>query len=100
MIQHFGGDAMDEEFRTLGSPLNLAGRTPSFVKMMADIADSMFEHGAIRGEGFTTQATPEEARGKITELNAELKKLPEGHPRTLEIINEIVSLTNAANRRR
>ena len=99
VIQQFGGEELANAFGTPGSTLNAAGRHPLFVKFVSMVGDALVESGTITGEGVST-TSPEEARAKITELNVELKKLPEGHPRTLEIINEIVSLTNAANRRR
>ena len=99
VISEYGGPELADAFGTPGHVLNAAGRHPVFVKFVAALGDALVEHGAITGEGLH-EVSPDEAMGQINELNAQLKKLPEGHPRTTEIIDKIVALTNAANRRR
>jgi hypothetical protein len=99
VIAEYGGQELADAFGTPGHVLNAAGRHPVFVKFVAALGDALVEHGAITGEGLP-EISPDEALGQINDLNAQLKKLPEGHPRTSEIIDKIVALTNAANRRR
>ena len=98
VISEYGGSALADAFGTPGHVLNAAGRHPLFVQFVASLGDALVEHGAITGEGLA-EVTPDEARAQINELNAKMKKLPEGHPETVAIIDKIVALTNAANRR-
>jgi len=52
----------------------------------------------LDAEGLAGSATPDEARAKITAIRAEMAKLPEGHPRTKDMIDEILALTRIAHK--
>lgn len=92
-IQSYGGDALIERYAQNG-----LGRDPLTIKAWAKVGNDLVEAGVMRGDG-VEGVSPEEAKSRINDANAELKKLPHGHPRTQELINEIVALTNASLRR-
>ena len=92
-IQEFGGDALVDRFTASG-----AGRDPLVVKAFAKIGNALVESGAMDAEGLAGSVTPEEAHKKIGEIRAEMAKLPEGHPRTKDMIDEILALTRIAHK--
>ena len=92
-IQEFGGNDLVERFTSTG-----AGRDPIVVKAFAKIGNALVESGAMSTEGLAGSTTPDEARKRITDLRAEMAKLPEGHPRTKDMIDEVLALTKVAHR--
>ena len=98
-ILEFGGKDLDEALTTPGHPLNAHGRHPLWIKAWAAVGDALVEHGAMTGEGLDT-LSPDEARSRAAEIRAELNKLPETHPRRAELVDQIVAVTSAAQRRR
>ena len=98
-ILEFGGTALDEALTTPGHPLNAHGRHPLWIKAWAAVGDALVEHGAMTGEGLET-LSPDEARSRAAEMRAELNKLPETHPRRAELVDQIIAVTSAAQRRR
>ena len=92
-IQEFGGDALVEKFATTGM-----GRDPLVVKAFAKIGNALVETGAMQPEGLALNLTPDDARKQIADKRAEITKLPEGHPRVAEIIDEILALTKVVHR--
>lgn len=98
-ILEFGGTELDDALVTPGHPLNAHGRHPLWIKAWAAVGDALVEHGAMRGDSVETLST-DEAKAKVAELRTELTKLPEAHPRRTELVDQIVAVTNAAQRRR
>ena len=92
-IQEFGGDALVEKFAATGM-----GRDPLVVKAFARIGNALVETGAMQPEGLALNLTPDDARKQIADKREEIKKLPEGHPRVSEIIDQILALTKVIHR--
>lgn len=86
-IQQYGGDGLIDLFAGNGM-----ARHPLVVKAFAAIADDLVEHGAMEHGGHTNVSAAD-AASKLTELRAELNKLPDGHPRRSELVDQIIALT-------
>lgn len=92
-IQEFGGGELIDVFESSG-----LGRNPIVVKTFAKIGNALVESGAMATEGLASGLTPDEARQKIADLRKEMAKLPEGSPRTKELIDEVLALTRVIHR--
>ena len=90
-IQEFGGDGLIDLFATTG-----VGRHPLVVKAFAEIGNALVESGAMNPEGIASGMTPDDAKVAIRAKQDEMRKLPEGHPRTRELIDEVLALTRIA----
>ena len=96
-IQEFGGDAMVDLAQTTRlADGSLLGDHPVLVKTFAQIGNALVESGAMNPEGIASGMTPEEAQAAARAKQEEMKKLPEGHPRTVQLIDEVLALTRIA----
>lgn len=90
-IQEFGGDEGVDLFASTG-----VGRHPVAVRMFAKIGNALVESGAMNPEGIAGTMNPDEARAAIRAKQDEMRKLPEGHPHTRQLIDEVLALTRIA----
>lgn len=98
-LQEFGGD----EMVTLGRETRLAdgsllGDHPALIKTFAKIGNVLVESGAMDPEGIAAGMSADDAREAIKKKQAEMKALPEGHPRTRELVDEVLALARIVMR--
>jgi len=91
-LQQYGGDALVDLLARTG-----LGRNPLIVQTFAKIGNDLVEHGAMVADP-VGRVSPEEAKAKATELQADLLKVPQGSPQARALIDQIVALTKIATR--
>lgn len=72
---------------------------PILVKAFSKIGNALVESGAMQA-GNTTTMTADEARQQVAAKRDELKKLPEGHSRKPQIIDEMLALQRVIDKAR
>lgn len=92
-IQEFGGSALVDRWAANGE-----GRDPLVVKTFAKIGNALVESGAMASEGLAQGLTAGEAKEKVQAIRKEMAALPEGHPRTRDLIDQIVALQRVIDR--
>lgn len=92
-IQEFGGGDLVARYDSTGM-----GRDPVNVRAWIKVGNALVESGAMTTEGLDQGLGPEEAREKIVDLRKEMAKLPEGSPRTKELVDQVIALTRVIHK--
>ena len=92
-LSQYGGDELVEFLHT-----SKLGAHPLMVKAWAKVADDLAESGFIKTQGLPGATTPDEARAKVAEIDAQLAKLDPNSERASDLVNEKVRYLNAAMR--
>jgi len=96
-ITEFGGADLEEALTNPASALYAASRHPAMVRAWAQVGTALVEHGAMSGEGYQTLSR-EAATERANEIRKQLQEMPEGDPRRMALVDEIIAVTRASAR--
>ena len=88
-VTEFGGKALGEFLKNTIVDGLMLGDHPILIRAFAKIGKELMEAGAIPATGIS-HLTPEEAAERVTELQAELLKVPQGSEQARAVIDRII----------